>query len=194
MKKVSIKLFVLCLTATLFCVGTFAQEAELKADSEEKKNFISGKNAIGAVIYTPTIGFECIVPDFVYGICYQRWIIPQFALEFGGIVTSPGFSEVLYNVYVEAEWAFFQHVASENFATRFFLWGLLGHIGRLVNIHSLENYNLILGQKYEFCIRGSVGLGFEMIIAQHISIPLKFGFSVSEIMGFTFGTSIKYLW
>lgn len=51
------------------------------------------------------------------------------------------------------------------------------------------------GFEYWWNIRGSLGVGFEMIIAKHISLPLKFGVAAGGAgFGFTFATAIKYLW
>ena len=209
MKNQVKKIVVLCLALSLACGFALAQEedSETASNSASGKstklsNEISGTNAAGAFLMTPV---EWDLQDFFYGICYQRWIVPQFALEFGGMIVGSGVNEMSYNFMVEGDWAFFQHVSNKNFATRLFLWGLLGHSGEVSTDNLTEIWdsntqssvpNPNYGQtSYSFNIRGSLGVGFEMVIAQHISIPMKFGVSAGSLgFGFTFGTGIKYLW
>ena len=92
----------------------FAQDMEVKNELAPKDtdNFISGRNAIGAFLFTP-VEFE--FDDFFYGISYQRWIVPEFALEFGGMVVGSGVNEISYNFVLEGDWAFFEHISNENF-------------------------------------------------------------------------------
>lgn len=183
MKKNLKKVCVLLLVLSFISSVLFAQETENETGTVSGRANILSKNGIGAFLYTPTT-WNAGETEFLYGISYQRWIIPEFAFEFGGMVYTDFFDDLTYNVFLEGDWAFFSYVSNENYATRLFLWGLFAHLGGL-------DYDV----NYWFNLRGSVGVGFEMVIAQHIAIPLKFGMSASfKGFGFAFGTSLKYLW
>ncbi|MDD7416428.1 MAG: hypothetical protein SPI86_09235 [Treponemataceae bacterium] len=110
-----LKNFVITVIMVCFICGfSFAQDMEVKNELAPKDtdNFISGRNAIGAFLFTP-VEFE--FDDFFYGISYQRWIVPEFALEFGGMVVGSGVNEISYNFVLEGDWAFFEHISNENF-------------------------------------------------------------------------------
>lgn len=215
MNKFTKKIFVLYFAVIFLSAGAFAQQTLESSEVVSKTSEVAVeqnskyesecKNGIGAFMVTP-FHWGYILTEFLYGICYQRWITSDFSIEGGGMLIGTGYDDFRYNMYVECDWTFFSYASSENFATRLFLWGLIGHVGVMKKntwIPSVydENHENIITEghyanpEYEWMMRLSLGVGFDMVIAQHLSIPLKCGVSASfDGLGFTFGTAIKYLW
>lgn len=126
------------------------------------------------------------------GIQYHRWFNNWLGgqITFGGWCnTDEGILKNLdYSVFGEVQFKFHQFDASDKFGGCLYGWILAGHHGYYSSYDDNEfaRFNALLG----------IGLGFETVFFEHLSIPFQFGYSgafpYDTNFGFSAGIGIRY--
>lgn len=196
------KRFLAAVVFLFSCSVLFAQNAEVS-----EPNKIEAKNGIGGGVFGP------INDNGVGGICYQRWLTDNFALEAGGMInmTTENYSyystPLWYDVWLEADFKIYEHYKNYNIASRLYLWVLAAHAGEWKSDFVPETGHYDLDDKWvkdtpsyytdpylHAMIGAGVGVGFDLLLFSHLSIPIKFGFVGGTYgISMTVGTGLKYI-
>jgi len=142
----------------------------------EQETFTAFPNALG-------IFGSSLTGNFGGGLHYQRW-----GEKWGFQVTAGGFydpeatfgSTLAYSVSLEGTRALYTNYFKNWFAGRLYLWGSVGHQG--YNDLADDYYDYDLGAyvhedgKFGLDALAGLGIGIEVVIFQHFSFPIQFGY------------------
>jgi hypothetical protein len=140
-------------------------------------------------------------PKLVYGLQYARWFDRVGFQITGGGIYVPGKSlatlDVLdYSIALQGMLTVYGKAFSDDVAGRLYLWGMVGHHGWIypksvettspegVTTYNTESTGFVPG------IIGGLGLGIDVTLLQHLSIPLEFGYTAQFINNITAGPSV----
>lgn len=154
--------------------------ASIETLSEETLSIETEQSQLNKDPYTDfpfAIGmYEQFVPtiEFCGGLHIQRWF-NKFGLQFsfGGIASD---TELNYSVVASTMLSLFRSYISENLNSDLYIWFEVGHHG-FKNFNDILIFNEIVG----------IGVGLDIVLFDHFSIPLEFGYGVEFPQKFVFG-------
>lgn len=181
----------------LIAAVLFAGFASLSfADSLENKNAV-GFYLMGG----PTCGGSM-------GLQYERRITPLFGLKFDTYVmyhnnnnTNYQSNNLIYNFNVEGDIKIYETMWDEYIGTRLFAYFLAGHIGYVTSAYEEKRSDSTIvyhPSNYYANVMLGAGFGIDLILVEHLSIPVTLGF-LAEFpydfkAGFCGGIAVRYSW
>lgn len=138
-----------------------------------------------------------------YGLQYERWFNDNGIQVTGGGYYSPkkeSWTDTLdYSIMIHGLHTVYGNTVSNELAGRLYTWAAIGHHGFIKTTQSWNSSTLETDyddEKYSANAVVGLGIGIEVILFEHFSIPLQFGF-VGEFpnepgLGFSFGSGIRY--
>lgn len=135
----------------------------------------------------------------IYGLDFEHWFTPKIAVGVIGAGFMNSAESYNFNVSAQFKFALIESEVINHFASRLYIFCNVGYVGwttyrwfYIDNDHSKPF--AVYERNDDFA--GSAGLGLEFIIADHISLPVNFGFAgkfpVEPTIGFCLGTGLRY--
>lgn len=157
MIKKSLVLFLICFTLL------FGHTTKSWADINE---FPSALGFFSGTVYAENL---------FGGLQYQHWFSTNgFQVE-GGVIFSPSDNVLDYSIIGDYLYPVYGNEYSDKMAGRLYLFGTLGHIGKIITEYNYENY--ITENHLRFSIMLGFGIGIEVIAYKHFSFPIHFGYA-----------------
>lgn len=182
--------------------GKIVKETKAKKDKrvqiidedEESKNHLGldNKNAIGFYV----LGSQSTIG----GIQYERRFSDLVSAQFNTYVfynTNTTWSNILdYNINAQLNFRLFEYAWKNVFASRLFAYAMIGHRGFIENVYDYETYDFKPSEDFSATMIGSAGFGFDIILYEHLSLLLEFGFMGSypndAFAGICIGSGVRY--
>jgi len=145
------------------------------------------------------------------GLHYQRWF-SKFGIQAeGGIFYVPASKDLNYSIVLDGLFPVYNNDFSEKLGGRVYLFGSAGHNASTFLVpevgvwdETTSDYKITAPEQRYFNpkIFAALGIGIEVVLFQHFSIPLHFGYAAdipvnnlpgNELyIGFTFGGGLRY--
>lgn len=141
------------------------------------------------------------------GLHYQHWFSKVGVQVEGGIMYTPSSEGLNYSLAVDGLFPVYSSDFSDKLGGRVYIFGSVGHNGSTYQVSPVYNddYTIILTEGYSVfhpSILVAAGIGIEIVLFQHFSIPVHFGYAADIPVntavgndlniGFTLSGGVRY--